>query len=45
MPQSKLSEMSGYAKRLAYERYSMDNMVENYCEAIEAAAKVGEVVS
>ena len=42
---SKLLEMSGYAKRLAYERYSMDNMVENYCEAIEAAAKVGEVVS
>ena len=42
---SKLSEMSGYAKRLAYERYSMDNMVENYCEAIEAAAKIGEVVS
>lgn len=38
---SKLLEMSGYAKRLAYERYSMDNMVVNYCQAIEAAAQIG----
>lgn len=37
---SKLLEMSGYTKRLAYERYSMDNMVENYCEAIETAAQM-----
>ena len=36
---SKLSEMSTYAKRIAYDRYSMDNMITNYCEAIEAAVK------
>lgn len=40
---SKLLEMSGYAKHQAYERYSMNNMVENYCEAIEAAANAGEI--
>jgi len=38
---SGLLEMSGYVKRLAYERYSMNNMVDNYCEAIETAAQIG----
>lgn len=33
--------MGRYAQRLAFERYSMDNMINNYCAVIEAAYKRG----
>ena len=34
------SKMSEYCKTVAYEKYSMSQMVANFCEAIEAAAKL-----
>ena len=36
----KLAGMGQYAQELAFERYSMDNMINNYCAAIEAAHKM-----
>lgn len=40
---AKLSEMSVHVKQLAYERYSMENMVNNYCNAVEAASRAGRM--